>query len=85
MDFPDHTDTKEKSDLLLRLGINVNLAPVCDVSTNSNDFIYKRSFGKDEKATSHYVKTVVSEMSKNKLGSVPKHFPGYGNNPDTHT
>ena len=78
-------DTKEKADLLLGLGINVNLAPVCDVSTNSNDFIYKRSFGKDEKATSRYVRTVVSEMSKNKLGSVLKHFPGYGSNPDTHT
>lgn len=78
-------DTKEKSGLLLSLGINVNLAPVSDVSTNLSDFIYKRSFGKDAKATANYVKTVVLEMKQDKIGSVLKHFPGYGNNIDTHT
>ncbi|SHO43455.1 glycoside hydrolase family 3 protein [Anaerocolumna xylanovorans] len=78
-------DTKEKADLLLSLGINVNLAPVSDVSTNPSDFIYKRSFGKDAKATANYVKTVVLEMKQDKIGSTLKHFPGYGNNVDTHT
>ncbi|SHK07479.1 beta-N-acetylhexosaminidase [Anaerocolumna jejuensis DSM 15929] len=78
-------DTKEKAELLLGLGINVNLAPVGDVSTNSSDFIYKRSFGKDAKATANYVRTVVLEMKQDKIGSVLKHFPGYGSNVDTHT
>lgn len=78
-------DTKEKADLLLSLGINVNLAPVSDVSTNPSDFIYKRAFGKDAKATANYVKTVVLEMKQDKIGSTLKHFPGYGNNVDTHT
>ena len=32
-------DTEEKSKLLKELGLNVNLAPVADVSTNKNDFI----------------------------------------------
>jgi beta-N-acetylhexosaminidase len=79
------SDTLEKAKLLLSLGINVNLAPVCDVSTNPNDFIYNRSFGKDAESTSEYVKTVVEVMKENKLGSTLKHFPGYGNNSDTHT
>ncbi|WMJ86717.1 glycoside hydrolase family 3 protein [Anaerocolumna sp. MB42-C2] len=79
------SDTKEKADLLLSLGINVNLAPVCDVSTDDNDFIYKRAFGKNADQTSQYVKTVVSIMQKNGIGSTLKHFPGYGNNVDTHT
>ena len=79
------SDTKEKSELLSSLGINVNLAPVADVSTNTNDFIYDRSFGKDATETSKYVETVVSTYNEAGLGSCLKHFPGYGNNVDTHT
>lgn len=79
------SDTLEKAKLLLNLGINVNLAPVCDVSTNSSDFIYGRSFGKDAISTSEYISTVVKIMKEQKLGSTLKHFPGYGNNVDTHT
>lgn len=78
-------DTIEKSGLLKSLGINVNLAPVADVSTNKNDYIYYRTTGLDAKGTADYVKTVVSVMNKEKMGSVLKHFPGYGNNSDTHT
>lgn len=78
-------DTKEKAELLLSLGINVNLAPVSDVSTDSGDFIYDRAFGKDAKATANYVKTVILEMKRERIGSTLKHFPGYGNNVDTHT
>lgn len=78
-------DTKEKASLLLSLGINVNLAPVSDVSVSSDDFIYGRSFGQDAKGTSEYVTTVVGEMKKEGIGSVLKHFPGYGSNGDTHT
>lgn len=79
------SDTIEKAKLLKSLGINVNLAPVCDVSTNSSDFIYKRAFGKNAQDTSKYVQTVVTQMNNEGLGSTLKHFPGYGNNVDTHT
>lgn len=79
------TDTAEKSQLLLGLGINVNFAPVCDVSQNPEDFIYERSFGADTFQTAEYVKTVVTVMKQEGIGSVLKHFPGYGNNSDTHT
>jgi len=79
------SDTTEKSILLKSLGINVNLAPVCDVSTDSDDFIYNRSFGKNPTKTAEYVKTVVTEMNHQNIGSTLKHFPGYGNNVDTHT
>ena len=48
------SDTQEKGQLLQSLGINLNFAPVCDVS-------------------------------QEQMGSVLKHFPGYGNNSDTHT
>lgn len=79
------SDTKEKAELLRSIGINVNFAPVCDVSTNRRDFIYARSFGKDAALTSQYVEKVVTTMHENGLGSILKHFPGYGNNVDTHT
>ena len=65
-------DALDKSAFLLDLGLNVNLAPVCDVSTDPADFIYARAFGQDAQATAG-------------IGSVLKHFPGYGSNRDTHT
>lgn len=78
-------DTEEKSDLLLSLGINLNFAPVCDVSLNASDYMYDRSFGISAADTAQYVHTVVSAMNRKGLGCVLKHFPGYGNNADTHT
>ena len=77
-------DTVEKDALLAFLGINVNFAPVADVSTNSADFIYARSFGQDAEATAQYTSAVVEQMTKDQMGSSLKHFPGYGSNIDTH-
>ncbi|MHB1152676.1 MAG: glycoside hydrolase family 3 protein [Eubacteriales bacterium] len=78
------SDTAEKSELLLGLGINVNLAPVCDISMNKNDFIYARSVGLDAEGTSEYIRNVVDVMYEYNIGSSLKHFPGYGSNADTH-
>lgn len=78
------SETREKSLLLKALGINVNLAPVADVSTNPNDFIYDRTTGRDAETAGAYVARVVEMQSRYGLGSVLKHFPGYGNNQDTH-
>ena len=78
-------DTREKDILLDALGFNVNLAPVADVSTDPGDFIYNRAFGRDAAATADYVSAVTAQMAADGMGSVLKHFPGYGNNADTHT
>lgn len=78
-------DTHEKDTLLQALGFNVNLAPVADVSADPGDFIYPRTFGQDAAATADYVSQVTARMSADGMGSVLKHFPGYGNNVDTHT
>ena len=78
-------DTKEKSKLLKSLGLNLNLAPVVDVSTNPSDYMYNRTIGENTVITSEYAKTVI-EASKGTLVSYTlKHFPGYSNNVDTHT
>ena len=76
---------KEKATLLKDLGINLNLAPVSDISTSSNDFIYSRAFQGNTEDTSNFVKNMVKYANNNKINSCLKHFPGYGNNKDTHT
>ncbi len=78
-------DAREKNGLLLSYGINVNLAPVCDVSTAPGGFIYDRTLGQDARTTADYVGRVVKTMGDLPIGSVLKHFPGYGDNADTHT
>lgn len=78
-------DTIEKCQLLSSLGINMNLAPVCDVSTNPEDYMYDRSFGKSAEETADYIKNVVETMNGQNMLSALKHFPGYGNNVNTHT
>lgn len=78
-------DTLEKCQLLKELGINLNFAPVCDVSEHPEDFIYSRTLGQNAEQTARYAQTVVTVMSDQHMGSVLKHFPGYGNNTDTHT
>ncbi len=79
------TDCAEKNTFLHDLYINVNLGPVCDISTDPSDFIYARSLGQGAEETSKYAAAVVSKMCLDGIGSVLKHFPGYGNNADTHT
>lgn len=77
-------DTITKSEVLKNLGLNLNLAPVVDVSTNPNDYIYERSFGKNTTLTSTYAKTVIEASKGTGVSYTLKHFPGYGNNTDTH-
>lgn len=79
------TVEEEKCQLLTSLGINVNLGPVCDMATDPDAFMYSRSLGGDAETTSNFVSSTVRLMSAYQVGSVLKHFPGYGNNTDTHT
>lgn len=75
---------KEKCQLLNSLGINVNMAPVCDVTTDPDAFMYSRSLGESPEVTGIYISEMVEEMQAGHVGGVLKHFPGYGNNTDTH-
>lgn len=76
----------EKAELLKRCGINVNLAPVCDVVSDEGAFMASRSLFQTAKTTGKAVATMVKTMQKNGVGAVLKHFPGYGDLPDdTHT
>lgn len=78
-------DTKDKSKLLSSLHINVNLAPVVDMSTDTNSYIYNRTIGYGVDITSKYADTVIYASKGTDVSYVLKHFPGYGENKDTHT
>ena len=78
-------DSHEKTSLLKSLGLNLNLVPVSDVSTNTDSFIFKRTYGKNAEETAIYSKSIVKAMNEDKMVSAMKHFPGYGDNVDTHT
>lgn len=77
-------DAYDKAEFLLSLGVNVNMAPVCDITSDPDSFMYYRSFSSDAASTSRFVDTVVKASKEKKLGTVLKHFPGYGDNGDTH-
>ncbi|MCD8391380.1 MAG: beta-hexosaminidase [Firmicutes bacterium] len=75
---------REKAALLKSLDIDINLAPVADVSTNPNDFIYERALGEDTETTAEFVSRTVEAAHGEGIAVCLKHFPGYGNNVDTH-
>ena len=84
MDWVLYEDA-ERNTLLGSLGMNVNLAPVCDITTDPSAFMYDRSLGQDPETTAQCIRQVVTQMNSQSIGSCLKHFPGYGNNTDTHT
>ena len=77
-------DTIKKSSLLKELGINLNLAPVIDVTTDPNAYMYERTIKEGTGITSNYAKTVIQASKGSGVSYTLKHFPGYGNNTDTH-
>ena len=74
----------EKGWLLHSLGLNVNLAPVCDIAQTPGAFLYSRSLGADPVTTGQFVAGTLERLAENGVGGVMKHFPGYGDNGDTH-
>lgn len=78
-------DTQNKVQILKSVGINAGLFPVADLATDPTAFIYNRTIGQDAQTTATYVAQVVTKLKENQVGSTLKHFPGYGNNGDSHT
>lgn len=78
-------DTLDKADFLLSYGLNVNLAPVADVTFDRSAYMFPRAFARNGTRTAEFVKTVVEAANSKTLSSTLKHFPGYGGNSDTHT
>ncbi|MTD38646.1 beta-hexosaminidase [Erwinia sp. CPCC 100877] len=77
-------DIQQKANILHSYGIQSGLFPVADVATDPAAFIYDRTLGLDAPTTSEYIRTSVVELKHQHLISTLKHFPGYGNNRDSH-
>jgi beta-N-acetylhexosaminidase len=64
---------------LKKLDINVNLAPVVDVLTNSsNTVIGDRSFGSDPALVAELGKIAIQALKEEGISACAKHFPGIG-------
>lgn len=78
-------EAKNTAQILHQLGINWNFAPVADVSSDPQSFIYPRTYGKNYTETATYISKVVPAIQGQKVAATLKHFPGYGTASDTHT
>ena len=77
-------DTIKKNEILEGLHLNINLAPVLDISNDPKDYIYSRSVGLSPELTGVFAQTVIDASKNSKISYVMKHYPGYGKNSDTH-
>ncbi len=74
-------DYKNMASMLSSLGVNCNLAPSVDLAVNPKNRVIvknKRAFSKEPEVVVEYASIFMSEMKKNGVLSVIKHFPGHG-------
>jgi len=67
----------ERGNGLKRLGINLNLAPVLDI-TKEGDFLYNRSFRGNPEEIGILAQGLISGQKEVGIFTTVKHFPGYG-------
>ncbi|HEM3511169.1 TPA: beta-hexosaminidase [Streptococcus suis] len=79
------SDAKQKTSLLKEEGIYAGFFPVADLSTDPSSFIYDRTIGQEAKTTADYIGQLVKLLKQEQFTSTLKHFPGYGDNADSHT
>lgn len=78
-------DAEEKAVFLQNIELNYNLAPVADMPKSASSYIYGRSLGQNAETTAEFTAGVVEIMNSHGMLSTLKHFPGYGDNLDTHS
>lgn len=65
---------------------STNFAPVVRCVDESRQLhLRARLFGQDAQTTADYISSAVPVYAQSGIACVLKHFPGYGNNADTHT
>lgn len=69
---------KQRSITLNQGGINVNLAPVVDLSVSGGGFINNRTISLDPGIVSSKAEAFVKCSQENKVFTVLKHYPGHG-------
>jgi len=72
-------DYRRAARYLAALGLNLNLAPVCDLFLNKNNrCLDSRCFGRTPEAVAPFVEATVRTSAESGLLSCLKHFPGLG-------
>jgi beta-N-acetylhexosaminidase len=69
---------RQRSEILNAGGINVNLAPVVDLSVSGGGFINNRTISSDPQEVSSKAASFVKCSEENKVFTVLKHYPGHG-------
>jgi len=70
---------RELGKVLKSIGVDLNLAPVADVATQSdNPIVAVRSFGSDADLVARHVVSAIKGLRSAGIASCIKHFPGHG-------
>ena len=78
--------TEETAAGLLSQGVNMVLAPVADVVTDRDSFLYSRAYGDEPGVVADFVAAVTRGYAESGIVTVVKHFPGHGSAPgNSHT
>jgi beta-glucosidase-like glycosyl hydrolase len=81
-DLDDEAATKETTthtaEVLNRLNLNVNFAPVADIAYSPDSLMAQRSFGSSPEQVSDHVTWSIDEYESSGILSTAKHFPGHG-------
>ena len=73
-----YNNGKAIAEALGEIGINVNLAPVADITLEEGNVIDKYSYGADPYMVSGYVNSMVSGLEDGGVSACIKYFPGLG-------
>lgn len=69
----------ERAAELKDLGINMNFSPVLDYVSDSNSYLYARTFGVNVELVAELGEAMIIGYRNGGIIPVAKHFPGYGN------
>lgn len=72
---------RQTAEMLNKLGINMNFAPVVDLNVNPNNPVIgqlERSFSADPATVTKHASTYIQTLKDHHILSVIKHFPGHG-------
>ncbi|MGE4426453.1 MAG: glycoside hydrolase family 3 N-terminal domain-containing protein [Solirubrobacteraceae bacterium] len=72
------TEGRRTARLLRSVGVDVNLAPVADVSSGSSSFLGARAFGTEPATVAERACGFVAGLQDGHVAATLKHFPGLG-------
>lgn len=80
-----YTVAKDRGEILKKLGINMNLAPVVEYITDKNSFLYDRVFRGTEEEVAQKGISSIQGYKESGIIAVLKHYPGHADtSPDSH-